>query len=289
MTFNDIFHRIVWRYVTGMGIVLCGKDSPDPPDYAGAAQATAAGNADAARIAASANRVNQYTPWGNLVFSDLGDDRWRADTVLSPEQQQQLDAQNELQLGLLNTAGSGLQYANNVLSKPGVDLAGLPQLAVNAGQTAQDAIMSRLDPKFAASEDQLRTRLANQGIGQGTDTYNSELNTFNQGKNDAYTQAALQGMGIGNQSRQQAFQEQSYNQMQPINLINALRTGTQVGTPQFQNVAQQATTAGPDLLGAANAQYGANLGASNARNAGIGNFMGGLFSLGSGALSGGYF
>ena len=40
-----------------------GSSPPPPaPDYAGAAQATAAGNLEAARANAAANRVNQYTP-----------------------------------------------------------------------------------------------------------------------------------------------------------------------------------------------------------------------------------
>jgi len=49
-----------------------GKDSPSPPpapDYTGAAQATAAGNLEATRAAAAANRVNQVTPYGNLTYT----------------------------------------------------------------------------------------------------------------------------------------------------------------------------------------------------------------------------
>ena len=46
-----------------------GKSSPKTPDYAGAAQATAQGNLEATRAAAAANRVNQYTPYGSLVYS----------------------------------------------------------------------------------------------------------------------------------------------------------------------------------------------------------------------------
>lgn len=286
---KEILCKFIWRYVTFAGIVLCGKDSPDPPDYAAAAQATASGNLDAARAATTANRVNQYSPWGNLIYSrygkdDYGNDLWRSDTVLSSAQQKMLDQGNQLSNQLLSTANTGLNYANKTISKPGVDVSTLPSLAVNPGQTAQDAIFSRLEPKFAKGEDALRTRLANQGINMGSEAYNNDFEQFNQGKNDAYIQAALQGMGIGNQTRQQAFEESAYNQMQPINVINALRTGTQVGMPNFNPVPQQATTAGPDLLGAASAQYQGDLAQSNAQNAGLGNFTGGLFGLGSAYL-----
>ena len=47
-----------------------GKSSaPATPDYAGAAQATAAGNLETAKYTTQANRVNQITPYGNLTYS----------------------------------------------------------------------------------------------------------------------------------------------------------------------------------------------------------------------------
>ena len=51
-----------------------GKDSGSPPepDYKGAAEAKAAGDLEAARAAAAANRVNQVTPYGNLTYSNTG-------------------------------------------------------------------------------------------------------------------------------------------------------------------------------------------------------------------------
>lgn len=170
------------------------KDSPSPPptpDYAGAAAATAQGNADAARIAAKANRVSQYTPYGNLIYtSGVGgdQDQWKAEVQLSPEQQKLLDYQNQTSLGLGQLTGKGLDYVSNMLDKP-FDTSKLPGEQINAGQTAQDAIMARLDPKFGQSENALRTRLANQGIAPGTEAWNNEMRGFNEAKNDAYTQA----------------------------------------------------------------------------------------------------
>jgi hypothetical protein len=266
------------------------KDSPDTPDYEGAAQATAAGNADAARIATKANRVSQYTPYGNLVYTSgiNGDpDQWRMDQILSPTNQQLLDKNNQISLGLADTANTGLDYVQNMLDSP-FDTSRLPAEQINAGQTAQDAIMARLDPKFAQSENALRQRMANQGISAGSEAWDNEFRGFNEGKNDAYTQAALQGMGFGQQARQQSLQEQAYLRNEPINTLNAVRTGAQVTSPTFSNVPQQATTAGPDMLGAAQGMYSAQLGASNAKNAATSNFMSGLFNLGSGAMSGGY-
>ena len=67
-------------------------------------------------------------------------------------------------------------------------------------------------------------------------------------------------------------------------MINALRTGSQVATPNYINPPTQQTTAGADMLGAANSQYNAQLGAVNAQNAQAGNFTNGLFSLGGAAM-----
>ena len=46
--------------------------APAAPDYRGAAVETAAGNLEAARAATAANRVNQFTPYGSLVYSQQG-------------------------------------------------------------------------------------------------------------------------------------------------------------------------------------------------------------------------
>src|ERR1700694_391979 len=88
------------------------KSSPSPPpapDYTGAANATAAGNLDAAKAAAAANRVNQVTPYGNLTYSQdpsqagsTGQGGWSATTTLAPAQQTLLDQQNQASIGLGN-------------------------------------------------------------------------------------------------------------------------------------------------------------------------------------------
>lgn len=271
---------------------LCAKyykDSPSPPpapDYTGAAQATAAGNEQAARVAAKANRVSQYTPYGNIVYSQPNpsdQDIWQANVTLSPAQQQLLDKQNQMSNTLADVGQQGVQYVQGMLNKP-FDTSALPKQQINAGQTAQDALMSRLNPQFDRQQASLQQQLANQGIGQGTQAYENAMDEFNRSKNDAYTQAALQGMGIGQQARQQALQEQAYLRNEPINTLNAVRTGSQVTNPSFVGVPQQATTAGPDIMGATQAGYNANLANYNSQQAGNNAMMGGLFSLGGAAL-----
>ncbi len=88
-----------------------------------------------------------------------------------------------------------------------------------------------------------------------------------QRENDLLLGATTQGFGIGQQARQQGLQEQAYLRNEPLNTLNAVRTGAQVQGPNFVNPAMQANTAGADILGATQMGYNAQLAASNAQNA----------------------
>lgn len=267
-----------------------GKASAPPaPDYTAAAKETASGNIDAARVATTANRVNQYGPNGSIEYTQdpNNQDRWSMTTKLSPDQQALYDQNAKISQGLMGLASGGLGQVQQAMQNPFFDESKLPQSMVNAGQTGQDAIMARLNPQFQQNESMLINRLANQGITPGSEAYSAAMRDFNNARNDAYTQAALQGIGIGQNARQQAITEQAYQQDRPLNIINALRSGNQVSGPQFQNVAQQATTSGPDLLGAANATGQYNTNVYNANVAQRNGLLGGLANLG-GSLASAY-
>lgn len=269
----------------GRAMRLYGKsDPPPPPDYSAAAQATAAGNLEAAKYATEANRINQYTPYGSLTYRTPAQTGagWEQTMTLTPQAQAALDQQLALNQKYGEVANIGFDRARQIFENPELDTSVLPERAINVGQTAQQAIMSRLDPQMQAREEALRAQLANQGIGLGSTAFGREMTNFNQARNDAEMQAALQGINLDQANRSAALQEQAYLQDRPLNLINALRTGNQVQAPQFQQFAQQATTAGPDLLGATSAQYNAAVDATNAQNAAFGNTVGGLFGVGMG-------
>lgn len=326
---------------------LYGKGSPPPPpDFAAAAQATAAGNLDAARYATEANRINQYTPYGSLTYSRTptgqldtaaynramedynrrlsafnqgtaptasnpldslinsfrpeggvpqtapirpqesdfmsSGERWSQTMSLAPEAQAALDQQLALNRKYGETANIGFDRARELFENPQLDTSVLPERAINVGQTAQEALMARLQPQLQQQEEAMRQRLANSGIGLGSTAFQRESLMQGQRANDLMLQAALQGINLDQANRSAALQEQAYLQDRPLNLINALRTGNQVQAPQFAQFAQQATTQGPDMLGAAQAQYGADIANYNAQQAG--SPLGGLFSLGGAAL-----
>jgi hypothetical protein len=257
--------------------------APAAPNYAAAAQETAQGNIEAARQATAANRVNQRTPYGNLDYAITGSDpygnpTWTATQTLSPQQQQLLDYQNATSIGLGKIAGQGLGYVENMLNTP-FNTSALPTTGFNPSQSYQDAYMQRLAPQLQQGRDQLQQQLANKGIDIGSKAYENAMRMQNQRENDLLATATTQGFGVGQQARQQALQEQAYLRNEPLNTLSAVRTGSQVTGPQFVNSAQQATTAGPDLLGAAGMQYNAQMGDFNAKQAAQQNFNSGLMGL----------
>lgn len=266
------------------------KSAPDPPpapDYVGAAQQTAAGNLEAARAAADANRINQITPYGTKTYTHdpnaaTPDQGWTETTALSPQQQQLLNIQNATSLGLGDLAGNGLNFVGNALANP-ITMASLPKSMVNAGQTGQDALMARFQPMIDQQHAALQTQLANQGIQPGSEAYTNAMRAQNQSENDLRMQAALNGIGVGENAQNQQMQLQTALQNEPLNILNAVRTGSQVTNPTFGAVPQQQTTAGPDMLGAVSAQNQYNMGLYNSQVAQANSANGGLFSL-AGAL-----
>lgn len=280
-----IYTRVVIDSITGQTVdeeffnydgPLCeAKNSPSPPsspDYTGAATATAAGNLEAAQQAQQANMVNQNTPYGSLNYVQSGyfpsgNPQYSSNISLSPTGQKLLDYANNSAIGLGKEQDQALQRTDQALAQP-FDQSSVPAIA-DQSYSAQTA---RLDPQWDAASKQNDTALANQGLAPGGEAYDNAKRTFNQGKNDAYTQARLAAIS----TMPQTYQLASAARNQPLNELNALRTGSQVQNPSFTSTPQQQTTTGPNYLGAAQAQgtydqglYNAQVGQTNSMNSGL--------------------
>jgi hypothetical protein len=272
----------------GVTNALFGSPSqPATPDYTGAARETAAGNLDAARAATAANRVNQVTPYGSLSYAITGKDpygnpTWTATTALSKDQQQLYDYDIATSKGLGELQQKGLGYVSNMLDQP-FNTSGLAQTGINAGEKYEDAIMRRLQPTIAAETKSFDAQMANQGIPVGSEAYENAKRVFDARQNDKLTSAITGGMDVGMRARQQGFGELAYQRNEPINTLNAVRSGSQVTGPSgyFVNAPQQATTSGADYLSAAGMTGNANIAAANAENAQRNAMINGLFSIGS--------
>jgi hypothetical protein len=88
-----------------------------------------------------------------------------------------------------------------------LDTSNLAAMPVGAGMTAQQAIMSRLDPQLQRQRAQLETQLANQGLVRGGEAFNAAIAEQQQQENDLRTQAALQGISLDMAARQQGLGE----------------------------------------------------------------------------------
>uniref|UniRef100_A0A6H1Z9X9 Putative peptidase n=1 Tax=viral metagenome TaxID=1070528 RepID=A0A6H1Z9X9_9ZZZZ len=225
--------------------------------------------------------MNQYGPdgsveWGESGYKTITDPtsgatynvpRYTQTTTLSPQQQAIKDQNDAAGLNLSTIANKQSAFLGDYLSKP-----------VNLNNEATEARLmelgrTRLDPMAAQRSEDLRTRLANQGIKAGSDAYGKEMNTFDQGTNDAYTQLMLQGRG-------QAVQEALTERNQPINEIIGLMGGTQVGVPQFAAGTQQPQLPTVDYAGLVNENYNQQLGVYNQKMQAQQGILGGLFGLG---------
>lgn len=275
----------------GVTNMLFGSPAtPATPDYTGAAQATAAGNLDAARAATAANRVNQVNPYGSLSYAVTGQDpygnpTWTATTSLSPDQQQLYNYDIATSKGLGELQTKGLGYVGKMLDQP-FSTSNLPSVGINAGEKYEDAIMRRLAPTIEAERKSFDAQMINQGIPVGSEAYANAKRVFDARQNDKLTSAITGGFQTGLQARQQGFGEQAYMRNEPINTLNAVRSGSQVTGPSgyFVNAPQQATTTGADYLSAAGMTGNANIAAANAENAQRNAMISGLFNLGASAM-----
>jgi hypothetical protein len=200
---------------------------------------------------------------------------------------QQLSNQNKL----LGMGTDQLSRINQAVSTPYryEGLSDYPTYSDYQGlqDTAYDAVMSRMNEDFGSDEEKIRTRLINQGIAQGSDAYNTEMNQFNRAKTDARLQGTLSAqqyasglLGDSLSARQQAINEYSTQRNAPLNEYSALTSGTQIQNPTFSSTGYGSAQSG-DVQGAVNNAYQAQLDAANAKNASGNSMMGSLFGLGS--------
>jgi hypothetical protein len=164
-----------------------------------------------------------------------------------------------------------------------------------------------LDEQRKTERQALESRLADQGFVPGTPGYAQAMDQFSQAGERAYAdardrsviggtsagstafgnklsalQAAMSGALSGsnalfgqrqqsqqaqNQARMQAISEALQQRSQPLNELNAIRSGQQIGMPQGAGTSQTPNLQAPDLLGQFGQQYEGQLAAANANAA----------------------
>ena len=254
--------------------------------------------------------------------------------TLTPEAQKTLEAQQRVQYALAGLGEQGIGNASNILSTPfqptstqinkefadygraqnTLDTSNLAAMPINAGTTAQNLILQRLQPTMDQGDTSFKQALANQGLAPGTEAYNAAFRNREMSKNDLYNQAALQGINLDMSARQQGYNElmgnaglynmalgQDYSQGlsraqfgntaqqqqlaqdlalrgQPLNEIIGLMGGSQIQLPQFAGY-QGSQVTPPPTFGATQAQGAADMQAYGVQQAGANATTQGIGSL----------
>lgn len=214
--------------------------------------------------------------------------QWSQTVTMTPEMQAMFNQNMGINQSLLNTAttlgGQAEQAALNPLTaQEFTSTAGDPEALNQAMTNAMYRQQSQyLDPQFQQAQSNLENKLANQGITQGSEAYDRAMLNFNNQKQQAYESArnaaisqgmnAAQGMfgmnlqnaNLANQAAQSNLAQQQTLQQNPINMLNAIRSGAQTQVAQMPQVGVSqpgnlSNWSGPDYLSAANQQYNTNL------------------------------
>ena len=171
--------------------------APPAPDYAAAAQAQGAANRETALASWQLNNANQVTPWGSRTVTNAqgqpitGDTGYTVTTTLNPQDQANLNAQRNIESGvlglapsLINRATSGLDTMNpsnlppmayqvDANGQKRLDFSQLPGAVYDVGSTdairkqvedaAWNKYITRAAPLMENQTNALNTRLANMG------------------------------------------------------------------------------------------------------------------------------
>jgi hypothetical protein len=135
-----------------------------------------------------------------------------------------------------------------------------------------------------AMQNQNSMNLANLGFNNQSALAQNSAALQNQGFNNQLMQNQFsQQQAIAdyqNKQRQQQIAEAQMRQLQPLNNINALLTGQQVGMPQMPSFNTAGAAQPVNYLGAANAQGNYQMQAAQMDNASANSLLGGAFGLG---------
>lgn len=246
---------------------------PQQPNPYTTADAQTQSNQQTAQYQQSLNDVNQITPYGSVNYAQTGTAAdgapiTTATTSLSPELQGLVDSNISN-----NTAESGIE--GQLASNAATSLAHPPNLtdpsALQTTMDKQNAVT--MDPQWASLSDQNDAKAYAQGLAPGSEGYQNNQRQFNTNRTQAYGQ--MYGQDV-----QQAQNAELAQYNEPLNALNALKSGSQVSQPGVGTTAATPTTtvAGTNIAGLIQQNYQNQLAQSNAT-------MGGLFGLGGTALS----
>lgn len=258
---------------------MCAPQPTPPKETSAASTAT---NVSTAIANSYLGNYNEVTPDGTRTFKKIGSEsiydpytkqtydvpRFKVKETLSANQQAIKDQQDLAKINLSQTGAEQSAFLRDYLREP---------FNYNSGE--HEAWASGLYDKLnsnqvATQQDQLTTRLANQGVVPGSKAYDDAMRSLYQGQQGARDQFMLDSFQTG-------FDTSLANRNQPINEITALLSGSQVSHPSFAtqpNPVNMPTTDNAQIIGNYdNARISAAQANMNGILGGI-SAIGGLFS-----------
>ncbi len=197
-------------------------------DYKRAAERSSKSNADALDKQIKANRPTINTPFGNQSWTQDANGNWTLNSGLT---------------GQMGGVATGLQ--GQVADAFGRPVMNGDMARDQAVQGAYGQATSRLDPRFAQRESQLRTQLMNQGLDPTSSAFQTEMGNFGRDRNDAYSSAMNGAIAQGTQAGQSVFDQNMQAQNAPLQRL--LQMQNLLNTPNFNAAGN---SGGTDYLGA---------------------------------------
>jgi hypothetical protein len=232
-------------------------------------------NLDTAKLQNLLNNPNINTPYGSQNVTIGPDGRPIVNQTLSPAEQAKLDQTNKYGTGALDIALGQLpalkeslgqkfglegqaqtdydpRYAPQGRVPTNLDFSGAPPMPEASPEVLQqviDAIYGSgaqyLDPQYARSEDQMRSRLANQGIMSGAEVagaggnpaYNNEMDKFDESKRKAYSDLRMSSILGGQDAMKNLYNMALQGRQQGVGEISAAGEFGQKGILDQANIA----------------------------------------------------
>lgn len=275
---------------------MCLK-TPKPPDPVATAGAQTSSNIGTAIAQQLVNQTDQVTPNGTLSYEQTGNTKWRnpldgktyripkitATQTLSKAGKKAQGFNDETSVGLARLGRNQTKRLNSLLGR-NVSFDGAGALPKAENYTAnrkrvEGALLERMNPHLDRDRENLRTRLIQSGVTEGSSAWNDAMFSANQQANDArYGAIANAGSEVDREFGQAlTLRNQGINEIlqlrnQPINEVTALMSGGQIAGPQFVS-SPQAGVANTDYAGLVQNNYAAQTKAQGQK-------LGALFSLG---------
>lgn len=152
------------------------------------------------------NRINQTSPWGSTNYHQNPDGTWSQEVGLAPGMQGSYDAL--------------MKQMQSAWSSPMDDGSHARDQAINA---AYGQATSRLDPQWDMRSHQMESQLANQGLDPSSEAARNANAQFGRDRNDAYSSAMNNAVGLGNQAQAQAWNQAYQTRMAPMQALQQMR------------------------------------------------------------------